>query len=99
MHFESRFLPPASAVEVIKSVPCFRLSVSTLTAEPFDIRTSNLVQGCNLTIPRMSLMGKVIGQGNQVEKCDFRSILLPFSALCDMIHYYGLKYGDSNVFV
>ncbi len=38
------FLPPASAVEVIKSVPCFRLLVSTLTAEPFEVRTLNLVQ-------------------------------------------------------
>ncbi len=35
-------------------------------------------------------MGKVIGQGRQVEKCDFWPMLLPFYALCDMIHYYGV---------
>ena len=39
-----QLLPPASAVEVIESEPCFSvcvsvcLSVSTLTAEPFDLR-------------------------------------------------------------
>ena len=37
------------------------------------------------------------GQGHRskvkVEKCYFGSILLPLSALCDMIHCYGIKYG------
>ena len=62
-------------------------------AELFDVRTSNLVQGCILTISRMSLMGKVKGPGHQVEKYDFRSILKPFSALCDTVHYSGHQYG------
>ncbi len=39
-----------------------RLLVSTLTAEPFEVRISNLIQWCTLTISRMSTMGKVIGQ-------------------------------------
>ncbi len=44
-----------------KMFPSVRPSVSTLMAEPFDIWTSNLVQGCTLTISRTSLLGKVKG--------------------------------------
>ena len=59
------FLPPASAVEVIKTEPsvCVSVcvSVSVLTAEPFDIRSRNLVQGLTLIIPWRSLKVKVIG--------------------------------------
>ena len=50
-----KFLPPASAVEVIETEPfvcvcvcecvCVCLFVSALTAEPFDIWSQNLVQG------------------------------------------------------
>ncbi len=58
--------PPASAVEGIKSVPsvrlCVCLSFSSLTPEPFDVRTQNLVEGLTLTISQMSSMVKVIGQ-------------------------------------
>ena len=38
------------------------LSVSALTAEPFDVRSRNLVQGLTLIISWMSSMVKVIGQ-------------------------------------
>ncbi len=66
--FSSYLFPPASAVEGIKSVPsvcvCVSvcLSVSALTAEPFDIQTRNLVEALTLQISRMSLKVKVIGQ-------------------------------------
>ncbi len=59
-------LPPASAVEVIKTVPsvsvCVCVCVNTLTAEPFDIWSPNLVQGLTLIISWTSLIFKVIGQ-------------------------------------
>ena len=46
-----RLFPPASAVKSIKSVPsvcvCVCASVSSLTAEPFDVGTQN-VHGCYL---------------------------------------------------
>ncbi len=66
--------PPASAVEGIKSVlsvcVCVRASVcssvSALTDEPFDIRTQNLVERLTLTISRMSLTVKVIGQRSRL---------------------------------
>ncbi len=62
----SIFFPPVSAVEGIKSVPsvcvCVCASVSSLAAELFDVRTQNLEWGSTLTISRMSLQVKVIGQ-------------------------------------
>ncbi len=41
---------------------CVCLLVSALTAEPFDIRTQNLVEALTLIISRMSFEVKVIGQ-------------------------------------
>ncbi len=41
---------------------CVCVSVSALPAEPFDIQTQNLVEALTLTISRMSLKVKVIGQ-------------------------------------
>ena len=41
---------------------CVCLFVGTLTAEPFDISSQNLVYGLTLMISRTSLMVKVIGQ-------------------------------------
>ncbi len=41
---------------------CVCASVSSLTAEPFDVRTRNLVQALTLTISWMSSKVKVIGQ-------------------------------------
>ncbi len=35
------------------------LSVSTLTAEPFDVRTQNLIETLTMTISRMRLKVKV----------------------------------------
>ena len=51
------------------------MSVSALTAEPFDIQTRNLVEALTLIISRISLKVKVIGQGQgrQVDKRDFQS--------------------------
>ncbi len=60
------FSPPASAVEVIKTVPsvcvCVCLSVSALTAEPCVVWSQNLAQGLTLIISWMSSKMKVIGQ-------------------------------------
>ncbi len=57
---------------VLRSVcPSARLSVNTLTAEPFDLRTQNLVEGCIWRISRTSLILKVKVQGHQVKKRDF----------------------------
>ncbi len=55
-------LPPASAVQVIESVPSFCLLVCALTAEPFEIPTRNVVWASSWSISRMSSMIKVIGQ-------------------------------------
>ncbi len=84
-------LPPASAVELIELVQCFRVSiivsvskiVSALRAEPFDIRTQNMVQGLTLIKSRPCLMSKVISQRSRspFQKCDFPG----FSNLNDMI--------------
>ncbi len=61
--------PPASAVEGIKSVPCVCVSVcqlvGALMAEPFDVRTQNLVSWLTLTMSRMSSKVKVIGQSSR----------------------------------
>ncbi len=54
------------------------VSVSTLTAEPFDIQTQYLVEALTLIISRMSSKVKVKGQGRQVEKRDFQSLRLIF---------------------
>ncbi len=68
-------LPPASAVEVIESVPsvcvCVCPSVNALTAERLDVLTQNLVSGCSWSMPWMSLMAKVKGQGRQLKKLIF----------------------------
>ncbi len=40
--YTTDFLPPASAVEVIESVPIVCSSVSTLTAESFDVQTDHI---------------------------------------------------------
>ena len=80
----SSFLPPASAVEVIKTVPsvcvCVCLSVclfvSALTAEPFDIGSRNLAQGLTVMISWTSSMVKVKGQGHQVKKRDFLDFVI-----------------------
>ncbi len=50
---------------------CVCLSVAALTAEPFDVKTHNLVDALTLIISRMSLKVKVKGQGHQVKKRDF----------------------------
>ncbi len=42
---------------------CAHVSVSALLAEPFHIRTRNLVDGLTLTISRMRLKVKRKGQG------------------------------------
>ena len=63
-------------VEVTESVPSVYVSVSTLPAKPFDIWTRNLTWWSAWTISRLSVMVKVIGQGHQVTKCDFRAIFL-----------------------
>ncbi len=64
-------VPPASVVEGIKSVLCIRLcvclSVSALPAEPFDIRTLNLVEG--LTFQTKSI--------SQFSSCHFRDASHP----------------------
>ncbi len=65
------FLPPASAVKVMFSVPSVHLSVNTLTAEPFDIRTGNLVEGFIWKVSRTSLILKVIGQRSPSQKTWF----------------------------
>ena len=60
------FLPPASAVEVIETEPSVCVSVcpcvNTLTAEPIDVRSQNLVHGLTLMTSRTGSMFKVIGQ-------------------------------------
>ncbi len=91
-----RFLPPASAVEVIKTglsvwvclcgCPC----VSTLRAEPFDVWSQNLVQALTLVISWTSLMGKVIGQGHQVKKRYFHGLLIWVN------RYQTLAYGVAS---
>ncbi len=69
-------LPPASAVEVIKTEPSVCLSVSTLTAEPFGVRSQNLAQGLTLIISRTSSKVKVKGQGHKVKKRHFQDFLI-----------------------
>ncbi len=46
---------------------CVCLLLSAPPAEPFDIRTQNLVERLRLTTSRTSSKVKVIGQGHQVE--------------------------------
>ncbi len=71
------FFPPASAVEGMESVSsvCVSVwvSVNTLTAEPFDIWSQNLMEALTLIISWMSYKVKVKGQGHQVEKRESRS--------------------------
>ena len=54
---------------------CVRQLVSTLTAEPFDLRMQNLVEGFTLTKSRTSSKVKVKGQGRHFKKRDFRTFL------------------------
>ncbi len=54
------------------------LSVSALTAEPFGIRSRNLVQGLTLIISWTSSKVKVIGQGHSVKNVIFRVLAWGF---------------------
>ena len=57
---------------------CVCLSVSTLTAEPFDVWSRYLVQGLILMTSWPGLMVKVIGQRSrsQGQECHFRGFLI-----------------------
>ncbi len=74
-------LPPPLAVKVMFSVMSVGLSVhlsvcplvNTLTAEPFDILTPNLLEGCMWTISRTSFILKVKCQGHQVKNVIFEA--------------------------
>ena len=65
-------LPPASAVEVIESVPSVCLSVcpsvSTLTSEPFDLWPWFLAWELTLTLARLSM----VSQYGVITSCDVR---------------------------
>ncbi len=52
---------------------CVGQCVNTLTAEPIDLPSQNLVQGLTLMKSRPSLLVKVVGErsSHQVEKCNF----------------------------
>ncbi len=73
MHIFHVLLSPVLAVEVIKTVLsiCVCVSVflivSTLTAEPFEVCSLNLVPGLTLMISWTSSKFKVKGQGHQVK--------------------------------
>ncbi len=54
---------------------CVHQLVSTLTAEPFDLRTQNSVEGLTLTKSRISSKVKVTGQSRHFLKYDFRMFL------------------------
>ena len=89
------FLPPESVGKVIESVPSACLSISTLTAEPFDIRTKYFMWSSAWTISRSSPMGKVIGQmlRSQGQKTWFpgfwfgTSIYNQYSLWCDIMTF------------
>ena len=72
-------------VEVIKTEPsvCVCLSVSTLTAEPFGVRSWNLVQVLTLIISWTSSKVKVIGQGHPVKNIIFRVLARGFYVIND----------------
>ncbi len=63
------FLPPASAVEVIKTEPSVCLFVGTLTAKPIDLRWQNLEQRLTLMTSQACSMFKVIGQRSKSSGC------------------------------
>ena len=77
-------LPPASAVEVIETVPSVCLCVNTLRAEALDIWSGNLVQGLTLMISRTRLMVKVKGQGHKVKKGDVNNFPISVTG-CTML--------------
>ncbi len=85
-------LPPASVVEVIGTVPSVcvcvsvSLSVSALTAEPFEVWSRYLVQGLTMMTSWTSSMVKVLGQSHQVKKMSFPG----FPYLSELISNPGL---------
>ncbi len=85
-----KFFPPASAVKSVESVlsVCVCVSVSALTAEPFDIQTRNLVEALTLIISRKSLKVKVIGQRSR-SPC-WKTWFLKFQM--DELHWASLSW-------
>ena len=55
---------------------CFRLSVSTLRAKPFDLQTPNSIQGLTLSKSRQSSMVTATGQCHQVKNVIFQVFLI-----------------------
>ena len=87
-------LPPASAVEVIESVPsvgvCVCLFVNALKSEVFNIGTWNLVCGTSVTMTQTSSKVKVIGQRSRSRG---QKTLFPGYCIKTFVYnHYGLWY-------